>query len=379
MSWCNKSLVVALGAAALFPGSALAWTKSYVVEYMAPAFYYGARATGGEETPGTDCPNGINPENDRVTLMTTHYRTRAEAEYVLSPEFRGQGGNFYLEQGFRGPNRELVFSNPTSWPDPGFIEGAVEGNLAYGFDLDDNPNTGFKGVDGAAGVDNMYYKTSACISSFRGVPKNAYFFKSSNDRMRDGERTMLVVMSGKGEDPMNDPDVSVGVYASTDYIIKDANGAVTPDMTFRIDPNHQSMFKAKITDGVLEAVDRPFIHFFYAVRGSAQYISTDLHKSKMRLVTHPDGSMKGHVGGYREWFKAYAEYAGYGQPTTNETLGNMNMQGWYYALRRNADGLKGADGHNRGISATFSLDLLPAFVTSPDNEQVVQVADIFPK
>ena len=44
----------------LAPQSALAaWTKSYVIEWIEPAHYYGAPQ--GIIEPGTDCPKGTNP------------------------------------------------------------------------------------------------------------------------------------------------------------------------------------------------------------------------------------------------------------------------------------------------------------------------------
>src|SRR5262245_26881507 len=52
-----------------FTGSAIAqqpsrsakWTKTYVIEWNEPAMYYGAKT--GVIDPGTDCPQGTNPES----------------------------------------------------------------------------------------------------------------------------------------------------------------------------------------------------------------------------------------------------------------------------------------------------------------------------
>jgi len=199
--------------------------------------------------------------------------------------------------------------------------------------------------------------------------------------MRDGERTLLVVLSGEGADPLNDPHVTVGVYSSNDDIVKDANGAATPDMTFRVDPNHQSVFKAKITKGVLEQTERPMIHLQISIRGADERSVTNLFQSKIRLETQADGTMKGIVGGYRPWFEQYRESAMHGQTQSaaiNETLGRYSLPGYYYSLRRNADGLKdAATGVNQGISTAYHLYLLPAFVMTPDNASAVKVAQSF--
>jgi len=379
MSWLKSSLALALASSVLTPAAAQAWTRSYLIEWMAPSFYYGAPANGGEETPGSDCPNGINPEMNWKKDLVKSYRSQKEVDTILNPEHRGQGGQYYEHFGFRGPLRDNVYENPTANADPGFVE--VSGSIATGFDLDDNPATGFTSPDGVKGVDNAYYRASGCINTFRGVHKNAYFFKSSNDRMRDGERTMLMVVSGDSADPMNDDNVTIGLYGSKDDIVKDANGAATSDLTFSVDPKHQSVFKGKITGGVLEATDRPLMHFQYSVRGSGERSYTNLFKAKIRLETQADGTMKGMVGGYRKFFDHYAEMASYGQTVggaIHEQLGHYSLPGWYYSLRRNADGLKDAQsGANMGISTAYDLYLVPAFVMTPDNSAPVRVAEAF--
>jgi len=61
-----------------------------------------------------------------------------------------------------------------------------------------------------------------------------------------------------------------------------------------------------------------------------------------------------------------------------EGIGRFNAVGWFYALRRNADGMKDpVTGQNRGISTVYRYDLLPAFVVSPGGDKAVTVAQIF--
>jgi len=370
-------IVVAVLIVAL-PNAAHAWTRSYVVRHIEPAFYYGGPESGSVGTPGTDCPNGINPSVDWQKLLTTQYRSAMETAAILDPEYRARGGDMYSPFPFRGPTKESIYENPTALPDPGLIEVAVDGNVAYGFDLDDNPKTGFKGVDGTLGVDNAFYKSSGCVNSYRGPQKSAYYFNLANERIRAGERTIIIVLSGAGGDPMNDDSVVVGVYASKDRIVKDANGAVSSDVTFRVNPAHQSVFKAKIVEGVLESTERPSIHLHYAIRGIDEDKLTDLYQSKVKLTTMSDGSMQGFVGGYLDWYRAYAAIAHNG--AAPENLGRYTMPGWYYSLRRNADGLPDSKGgNNRGISAAYSLELQPAFVITPSADKVVSVAEIFPR
>ena len=66
--------IVFLGAAmAQQPSRSIRWTKTYVVEWNEPAMYYGAKT--GVIDPGTDCPNGTNPEVDWIknpAYLNTH-------------------------------------------------------------------------------------------------------------------------------------------------------------------------------------------------------------------------------------------------------------------------------------------------------------------
>ena len=62
------------------PCAAVAWTKTYVVEWNEPAMYYGAK--DGVIDPGTDCPAGTNPEVDWIKVMTTAGYTEEEAQAI---------------------------------------------------------------------------------------------------------------------------------------------------------------------------------------------------------------------------------------------------------------------------------------------------------
>ena len=54
--------LLALSLALPCVANAAAWSKAFAVEWFEPAFYYGAKE--GADAPGTDCPEGTNPEND---------------------------------------------------------------------------------------------------------------------------------------------------------------------------------------------------------------------------------------------------------------------------------------------------------------------------
>jgi len=370
----RQALAIGLAAALLAPVSAHAWVKTYVVEWFEQAVYYGGPKDGGGETPGADCPTGINGMDWKKAIITP-YRTPAQAEAINDPElWRG----FFLSHiGFRGAHRENIYENPTSVPDPGLIQ--VSGNISEGFDLDDNPNTGFDGPNGEKGIDNLFYKVHGCILYYRSPPRNAAGAKSVNAVMHDGRFSIVFVFSGD-KDPMNDDQVSVGVYSSKDKSVKDANGNIALDYTYRIDPdpNFGSVFRGKITNGVFESVG-PMTFTSYDV----QLFSTTpliLEKAKARFRFLEDGTVEGLVGGYRDFYSQFRLLAGNGGTTSGairENLGRFNMSGVYYALRREADGLPDpVTGVNRGMSGAYSYRLVPAIVLTPDYKMAVAALDL---
>ena len=76
--------------------------------------------------------------------------------------------------------------------------------------------------------------------------------------MRNGGWTALVVVSGKGKDPLNDKDVTVGYYMSADKMVKDGNGNIARDYTFRIKPHakYEAIFPAKTVNGRIVSTKR---------------------------------------------------------------------------------------------------------------------------
>ena len=347
-----------------------AWSRSYAVEWFEPAFYYGAKE--GADAPGTDCPGGTNPENDWRKLLKTSYRTDEEIEKILDPENpqRARMG------GIRGPNKENVYEKPWVVPDPQMI--GVTGKIAYGFDLDGNAKTGFDGVAGQHGIDNQYYRAAGCWMAWRGPARQSHHAKYTNDGMRDGVFTVVMVVSGDGKDPANDKDVTVAFYLSRDKLVKDANGGIAQDYSFRInpDPRFQSTIKARTKNGLLESIEQPTLtlrHMETAPFFPAQLL---LHKAKLRIEQQPDGTALALLGGYRPIEDYYKGWAGAG--AIHELTTHVNMVGYWYALRKNADYASDPKAtNNDAISTAYRLTLVPAFVIEPDGHTAVQTAQLY--
>jgi hypothetical protein len=346
------------------------WHRSYVIEWIEPAFYYGAKE--GDSAPGSDCPAGTNPEMDWRKELKTSYRTDDDVAKILNPEkpLRPEVG------GIRGPNQENVYEKPWSVPDPGLTP--VSGNIAYGFNLDGNLKTGFVGPDGQKGIDNNYYKAAGCWMAWRGPERASHHAKYVMDGMRDGAFTALVIISGQGADPRNDQNVSIGFYTSRDKMVKDANGAIAPDYSFRINPDerYQSVIKARTRNGVLKSVGPSEVIMHDAETNPFFQLRLQLIKARLRFEEKEDGGMQGLIGGYRSIEDYYSGWAAGG--AIHELTTHINMPGYWYALRRYADAMPDpVTKQNTYISTAYHLWLVPAYVVAPDSTAVASVAQIY--
>ena len=345
-----------------FPATASAdWSRSYVVEWNEPAMYYGAKS--GVTEPGTDCPQGTNPEIDWIKVLSESGYTATEAKWLRDPAnptrspVHGQN-----QMAFRGKDRANVYIHPETIADPGLT--AVAGAIAEGVDLDGNAKTGFVSPTGDKGVDNVFYRTLGCWKTYRAPPRLSSGALQFNDAMRNGGWTTVIVVSGKGKDPMNDTDAKVGIYASPDKMVKDGNGEIARDYTFRIQPHpkYEGVFSARVKNGVITSTAASDM----TMRDASYTQDLELLRAQVKLTMQADGSLKGYLGGYRPWFPVYKGWINARGPVI-EALTWVQLPGVYYALKRNADfSPTGASGEKTHISYAMRIDALPAFVMTPD-------------
>jgi hypothetical protein len=344
------------------PHSAVAaWAKTYVVEWNEPAMYYGAKT--GVIDPGTDCPQGTNHEPDWIKVMTDAGYTREEAEWLRNPAnptrspIHGQN-----QMAFRGKERANVYINPTSTPDPG-LQG-VTGTLAEGVNLDGDENTGFTSPTGEKGIDNNFYKALGCWKTYRGPPRLSSGALQFNDAMRNGAWTTVIVVTGKGADPMNDKHVKVGFYISDDKLVKDGNGNIAADYTFNIRPHakYEGILPARSSNGVILSTAPADI----VLRDPGYTRDLELLRARLKLQMQADGSLTGYVGGYRPWEPVYRGWVNARGPVI-EALTWVQLPAVYYALQRSADySPSGRKGEKTHISFALRVQAIPAFVTTPD-------------
>lgn len=342
------------------------WTKTWVVEWNEPAMYYGAKS--GVIDPGTDCPAGTNPEIDWVKVLVDAGYTLEEAKWLRNPAnptrspLHGQN-----QMAFRGKDRANVYVNPTSTPDPGLV--GVSGTIGEGINLDGDEKTGFTSPSGEKGIDNTFYKTCGCWKTYRGPHRLSSGALQFNDSMRNGAWTTVIVVSGEGRDPMNDERVKVGFYVSNDKMVKDGNGNIAWDYTFRITPHarYEGILPARTVNGRIVSTAPADI----MLRDPGYTRDLELLRARVDLQMKADGSLTGYVGGYRPWEPVYKGWVNARGPVI-EVLTWVQLPGVYYALRRSADfSPTGPGGEKTHISFALRVDAIPAFVMIPDASKEV--------
>ncbi|HEY2752490.1 hypothetical protein [Phenylobacterium sp.] len=368
------ALATLMAITSLTPAVAHPWTKTYVVEWSEAAFYYGAKE--GVIAPGTDCPKGTNPDIDWVKVMVDAGYTKEEATWLRNPANPTRSAIHSQNQmAFRGKDRANVYANPTSTPESGeFLP--VSGAVAEGLNLDGDERTGFSGLAGEKGVDNNFYKALGCWKYLRGPQRQANGNQSQNGYMRDGRFTTVIVVSGQGPDPMNDPKVTVGFYDSPDAMVKDGNGNIARDYTFRIRPSakYEVLFPAKTAGGEIVSTEAAKDAWF---REPSYAREVELLKAQLRLKMQPDGSLKGYIGGYRPWRPVYQSWVDARGPVIEELMW-VRLPDIYYALRRYADySPAGPRGEKTHISYAMRVEALPAYVMTPDAKAQVAKAQSF--
>jgi hypothetical protein len=367
------AVISAMTVAAACSSPALAaWTKTYVVEWNEPAMYYGAKS--GVIDPGTDCPQGTNPEIDWIKVLTDAGYTREEAQWLRNPAnptrspIHGQN-----QMAFRGKDRANVYTTPTSTPDPGLV--GVSGTIAEGLNLDDDVKTGFTSPTGEKGIDNNFYKALGCWKTYRGPPRLSSGALTFNDSMRNGSWTTLIVLSGKGADPMNDGRIKVGLYVSDDKMVKDGNGNIARDYSFRIKPHakYEGIVPARSVNGRIISTRPADI----MLRNPAYDRDLELLRARIDLTIQPDGALKGYVGGYRPWEPIYRGWVNARGPVI-EALTWVQLPAVYYALKRNADySPKGSKGEKTHISYALRVSAIPAYALTPDATRVASSVESY--
>ena len=370
-----RPILLAMAAVATLPITAQAepWRRAYVAEWMEPAWYFPGQP-GGEAAPGKDCPKGANPGIDKRNALKTSYRTWEEVDKILDPE-KPQWTRY---GGIRGPNGENVYEKPWLVPDTKQLA-PVQTDLAEGFDLDGNPRTGFKNADGGKpGVDNSFYRIAGCWIAYRGPERRSQNGSYANEFMRNGRISIVMVVSGQGADPDNDPNVKVAFHFTSDQRVTGPVGQVLPNYSFRIsaDPRFQSLAEARTVSGVIESKVPSQLKLHDLVNAGFFPPQLVLERAQFRFKPDEGGAMRGLIGGYQAIDAIYTPWAAAG--STHESVVRIDIPALWHALRRSADyKLSPNSKENDGISTAFRFYWVPARAIEPDATREVTEAKLY--
>jgi hypothetical protein len=193
----------------------------------------------------------------------------------------------------------------------------------------------------------------------------------SNDMRASGELSILIRVSGIDDD-RNDDEVAVDFLYSRDGMKRVGPAKVLlSDYTYRVSDNindtqHFARFPGRIVDGVVvtDPLDQLGLH-------SSNTSASTVYRPRIRLEFKPDGSMKGLLGGYRDWREYIAN--AFSQKGQYEATIGFDSAGMYQAIRRAADGLQdAATGEYLGISAAWDLEGISAYI--PPEQQATLAA-----
>lgn len=346
---------IAMPAASLRPIQASGKTRAFVLSWIGDANW----AADGQ------CPKmNVKPaEAEYFELMPPQRAAAVRAELAAK-----KSGVDY-EQGQmarRGPSELNVGLLPGIVKDPGHIY--PQSSVAIGLDLDGSDGSGkvpagtcrhhnYDAADGRKGIDNQRFRVMGCMAGYQG--RKGFLMQYRNEQMRNGLVSILLVVSGI-DDERNDDNVDVTLLYSKDPMAKSADGkTMLADYTYRLTEKPELLYyprvlPARIVDGVVET--RP-VDQFRMNTGLGPELN--LFQSRMRIELRADGSMKGLVAGYQDWRKDMMLNGN----SNAEQLYGFRAPGLYYALRREADGLKDpVTGQCNGISAAYEMEGSAAFI-----------------
>ncbi|KFG91940.1 hypothetical protein BV98_000191 [Sphingobium herbicidovorans NBRC 16415] len=250
-------------------------------------------------------------------------------------------------------------TNPEDFP---FLAKGNEpylGKVAYGIDLDGRKDRDdFLGVNGEQGVDNELIRATGCNFATRdyGTPKVA------DEVITSIGSPTLVEISGV-DDPLNDDDVTVRIYASANPLEVSGSGKGLAWTSLDVDPEprFQSQVKGRIRNGELSTEP-----FDLRVRLREQIVDSyrEVRQARIRATIKPGESIEGGIYGYHT-LASIEE--GYHQSTqVGANLTRMSCPALIKSIRSHADALPDPrSGKNTAISSALRFRGIPAFLIKP--------------
>ena len=330
-------------------------TRGFVVSWFYPAV--------AAQVTEIDCPEGPTPDaaTNIIRMLEDLGKTPAEVEEIMSD----YPTSVYAHIAMRGRvvgKPASPYTNPTSVPDP--MINTVEGSQAYGFNLDGkvSDNDFYDPETGESGIDSQLFGAFGCMGVMRADPGTRPTWPSIQWNTIQQQMPAWLVQINGIDNLKNDPEVHVRLFQATSPILINAVGEPQADLTFQEDNNPvtKNEVKGVIKDGMLTTES-----FTLALNGHRwAWQEVRMNNARFRIKLNDDGTAVGFLAGYHLWAPIYTTVgeggAGY------ECMLSMDLPGMYYALRKLADAEHDPEtGVNLAISATFSVELEPAFIVPP--------------
>lgn len=267
-----------------------------------------------------------------------------------------------------GPVIDDDCNDPESAVDPGFKTFAAAAPFA-GFDLDgiDSHSATPAAMECAhddfsngagSGFDYQLWRAIGCV---RGFQPNEIADIVIDGAVKAGSMTILLELQDV-DDRVNDDDVGVQLFASTDAPPVGGDGSLVPYGTLSVHPDaryHGSVGRGSLVDGVLEAGPMDV-----RLRLNIQIVEGDLTFADawVRVELRPDGTARGRIFGYQPVDEVYDIFGRQAGAAGAEAL-SYTCTGLYAALHSQADGdYDPASGTCSSLSAAYRFAAEPAFI-----------------
>lgn len=330
----------------------------FVLSSMGAQFYQG--------DDKIDCPEGRSPSTQAAFLAGVSAPERAR---LLRPENAPELEHRYKEEYVYGPNGTDICTDAELFDTPDrILQKPVQSKIGPGMDLDGAngpaqpapgtcPHDSFTSPSGENGVDNQYFRATACNTSWRGVGGGKGDFLGE---LHWAESPVVIVVRGV-ESWSNDPEVEVVVAASPDRAPRDAHQNVIDGGSLGMtqNPRYRVKVRGKIQSGVLTTEPADLILPRNWVGGSGGEFM--LNKARIRVRLNDKGELEGDAGGYRPIDNAVAVFR-VGGPGLASAAG-IECASVRKTMRLLADGDRDPKtGQCTSISVGLDFAAKPAFV-----------------
>lgn len=357
----SLAVIVGLTAASFPISTALAeQTRGYVVSWF-------AQATHSQEG---DCSAGVHPALEDVYFQ---YFDKLGVDPKVVKEIRenyAQGRKdsrlipMMMERGRIGGKPTNPWTHPASAADltlPG-----VDGEFAYGFDLDGKSSGDFKGFRDPEtyeeGVDHALYEALGCARAFRGTLEvRPTYWAWSWGQLASSQPAWLMTVSG--EDLSRDGPVSVTFDRALQHIRVNGDGSPRADMAYRADPDPRShnVFQGELKEGIVTIANQGELRLLQNPLVAPELM---LRNFNLRLDISQDDSARAILGGYQPWEDIYWGFGNLSTGGEQQVIGDAVQL--YHLMKRYADADPDPEtGQNMSISAAYYIEAVPAFVGFP--------------